>query len=138
MQVESEFDEEVVHIEAQFSLSFSVLVEYRDQVGSSFVELLHVLLDVHLFDEFQILGWLGELADIDLEGRTQRFSEVVEFCLKFEFFKEETINLVKRGFFRELINVVPHNLFQLLQSDVVDIEFKQNFSSALAVVEVLT
>lgn len=83
MHVESELDKEIVHIEAQFSLSFTVLVEHRDQVGSSFVELLHVLLDVHLFDDCQVLGRLGELADVDFEGRTQRLSEVVEFCFNF-------------------------------------------------------
>lgn len=125
-----------MHVEAHFSFGLTESVQQSNEVGPAFVKLLHIFFYVQFFYPSEVFSRLGQLGYVDFESRSQRLSQIVEFRFYFDFLEEQTVNLVEGGFLRVLVNVVSQNFLQFLHRDMIYVEFQQNFSSALTIVEV--
>lgn len=133
LHIEGDFREEVVEVEADLALGRTALTHEVQQPCEAFRELAEGLLDAELFDCSDLREGNWEVAD--LEGGLECFSEVIELHGQLELFKEQGEDLGDGGRSSILLHVVSHDFFDLLQSDVVDIELHQHFSSTILVAE---
>lgn len=87
MGVIRNFDEEIVEIYADLALRLTTAAYQFQKIRTTFVELSQSLLYAQLFDELELVGRFRDISSLDIESRSDSFSQIVELCLNFDLLK---------------------------------------------------